>query len=53
MSFNEIISMGGYGAYVWPAYGITLFVFGINFILSFLEKRRVKKMINHYLNQLS
>jgi heme exporter protein CcmD len=27
---SEILSMGGQGAYVWPAYGITLVVIVIN-----------------------
>jgi len=27
---NEILSMGGHGAYVWPAYGITLAVIVFN-----------------------
>ncbi len=27
---NEILSMGGEGAYVWPAYGITLAVIIFN-----------------------
>jgi heme exporter protein D len=25
-SWGEFISMGGYAAYVWPAYGLALFV---------------------------
>ena len=27
---NEILHMGGHGAYVWPAYGITLLVIVFN-----------------------
>ena len=27
---NEMLSMGGHGAYVWPAYGITLAVIVFN-----------------------
>lgn len=27
---SEILNMGGHGAYVWPAYGITLAVIVIN-----------------------
>ena len=27
---NEILNMGGHGAYVWPAYGITLVVIVFN-----------------------
>ncbi len=44
-----MLSMGGYGIYLWPAYGITLAVFSINFISAILEKRRVKNIIKNYL----
>lgn len=46
MNFNEIFLMGGYGAYVWSAYGITLAVFAINIFLSFNEKKKIKKIIH-------
>jgi heme exporter protein CcmD len=26
----SILDMGGYGAYVWPAYAVTLLVLGLN-----------------------
>jgi heme exporter protein D len=26
-SFSNFLSMGGYGAYVWPAYGLTAIAF--------------------------
>jgi heme exporter protein D len=26
-SFSDFLSMGGYGAYVWPAYGLTAIAF--------------------------
>ncbi|PPR09206.1 MAG: hypothetical protein CFH41_02723 [Alphaproteobacteria bacterium MarineAlpha11_Bin1] len=26
---NEFLNMGGYGAYVWPAWGIAVFFLGI------------------------
>lgn len=48
MHINHIISMGGYGAYVWPAYCITLSVFGINLLATFFEKRRVKHFVKSY-----
>ena len=33
MSWSEFISMGGYGAYVWSAYGFAIFVLVINVII--------------------
>lgn len=44
------MSMGGYGMYVWSAYGITLMVFAIHLVLTLKEKRRVKKFIKDYLD---
>lgn len=49
MQINQLLSMGGYGAYVWTAYGVTLFVFGINIIISIKEKYKVTKIIQQYL----
>lgn len=48
MSLDQFIHMGGYGVYVWTTYGITLFVFGLNLSLVFLEKRAIKKMAKQY-----
>jgi heme exporter protein D len=45
------INMGGYGAYVWTAYGITLLAFGMNLFLSLREKRQVRKILQRYLLQ--
>ena len=33
MNVAHLVEMGGYGWYVWPAYAITLLVFGLNFFL--------------------
>jgi heme exporter protein CcmD len=49
MDIHEILNMGGYGFYVWPAYLITLFIFFINIVFIFIEKRHVKKILSkHY-----
>lgn len=53
MHLNEIISMGGYGLYVWTAYSITLLVFGMNLFTAIREKKRVKKTLRHYFSQTS
>lgn len=49
MNLNDIISMHGYGMYVWPAYFITLFIFGINLFSTLTEKQQTKKRIKQYL----
>jgi heme exporter protein CcmD len=46
---NSVLAMGGYGLYVWTAYGITLVVFGMNLLISFRENSRIKKMIRQQL----
>lgn len=38
-SWHEFITMGGYGVYVWPAYGITLLVMAVNAILPARRQR--------------
>ena len=52
MNFNQVFDMGGYGIYIWTTYSITLLVFALNLLFSFQEKRRVKKIIQHYLKSL-
>ncbi|MFI8479381.1 heme exporter protein CcmD [Pseudomonas sp. NPDC078700] len=39
-SLSDFIAMGGHGAYVWSAYGITLAVLGLNIALPIFAKRR-------------
>jgi heme exporter protein CcmD len=41
----HMINMGGYGGYVWTAYGFTLLVFGINIFSSLRERKHIKKII--------
>lgn len=51
MNINHLVNMGGYGCYVWPAYFITLCVFGFNFFLFFREKKQIKKILQRLLRQ--
>lgn len=48
---SSFFNMGGFGIYVWPAYGITLAVFALNIGLALLEKRKIKKIISEYVKQ--
>lgn len=39
-SLLSFLSMGGYGAYVWPSYGLALLVMGGLFLLAQQDLRR-------------
>ena len=39
MTLTEFINMGGYGTYVWSAYGITCLVLIINIVQPVLRER--------------
>lgn len=39
-SVSGIVHMGGYGGYVWPAYGISVVVLALVLVLSLLAARR-------------
>jgi len=47
MNLAQLLSMGGYGLYVWPAYCITLGVFGLNWWLFSREKKHIQKIIRY------
>lgn len=41
-SLNEFLTMGGYGAYVWPAYGLAAIVVLVNVLLPLKRLRRLQ-----------
>ena len=41
MTFSEFIHMGGYGFYVWNAYGAVALLFLFNTLLPILRHRRL------------
>ena len=41
----DLLDMGKYGGYVWPAYGLALFILIINAILPMLRERRLREQI--------
>lgn len=53
MNVHHLFDMGGYGLFVWPAYCITLLVFGINLVLCSHEKKTFKKIIQSEINKSS
>jgi len=40
-SFDEFLAMGGYGIYVWPAYGIATVVLLLNVVLPCLQRKQL------------
>lgn len=48
MSLQAIASMGGYGAYIWPAYGLAAVILGgmtLNAVLRYRSaKRRLQRL---------
>lgn len=42
---STLMNMGGYGIYIWPAYGITLLVFSINLLITLNERHQIKKLL--------
>jgi heme exporter protein D len=50
-SWHEFITMGGYAAYVWSAYGIALIVMLANAIWPGRQQRRLVKEIRNRINR--
>ena len=42
---SEILSMGGYGIYVWPSYAIVAIVLYGNVVLAKMHRKRVVREI--------
>jgi heme exporter protein D len=40
MSMQEFFAMGGYAAYIWPAYGLTLIVLLANIIIPVVQRKQ-------------
>ena len=41
-SWTEFLTMGGYGAYVWPAYSLAAVVVMVNIVLPLKRLRQLK-----------
>lgn len=48
MQIEHMLEMGGYGRYIWSAYGITLAVFAWNIAAIFITRRNTKKILKEY-----
>jgi heme exporter protein D len=42
-SFQQFLHMGGYAAYVWPAYAVTFTVLIINIVIPCLRTRNLRR----------
>ena len=43
----DFFSMGGYGSYVWSAWGLTVVVMTINLILPLRKHRQLRKQMQN------
>ena len=46
MTLSDFLHMGGYAAFVWPAYLITTVILIANFFLPVMRHRRLKKLLS-------
>ena len=46
MTFQSWLAMGGYAAYVWPAYALALVLLGGAALLSIRDYRRAKRQLD-------
>ncbi|MEC9328905.1 MAG: heme exporter protein CcmD [Pseudomonadota bacterium] len=47
MSVTEFLDMGGYAAFVWPAYGIVAVALLLNLILPLKRHQRLRLELGH------
>ena len=49
MSWSEFISMGGYGVYVWSAYGFAIVILVINVIIPMRRRSVVLRALRQFI----
>ena len=49
MSWSEFISMGGYGVYVWSAYGFAIIILVINVIIPMRRQSVVLRALRQFI----
>ncbi len=49
MSWSEFISMGGYGIYVWSAYGFAIVILVINVIIPMRRRSVVLRALRQFI----
>lgn len=45
MNLHEFLTMGGYAAYVWPAFGIAAVLMGMQWVLAKQEQKKIYRKI--------
>ncbi|MDD4913553.1 MAG: heme exporter protein CcmD [Methylococcales bacterium] len=46
MTLRIFLEMGGYGFYVWTAYGVTLLVLLLNILLPVVQRRQLLRQLS-------
>ena len=49
MSWSEFMSMGGYGVYVWSAYGFAIIILVINVIIPMRRRSVVLRALRQFI----
>ena len=49
---TEFFYMGGYGSYVWSAYGLSLVVLAVNVIVAHRRNRIVRREVREYASKV-
>lgn len=49
MSWSEFVSMGGYGVYVWSAYGFAIVILVINVIIPMRRRSVVLRALRRFM----
>ena len=52
-SFDQFIHMGGYGAYVWSAYGITAVAMLLSVLLPLRQHKKMRRQLKRQLTRQS
>ncbi|MBY0377706.1 MAG: heme exporter protein CcmD [Gammaproteobacteria bacterium] len=48
MSFHEFYTMGGYAAYVWPAFAVAAVTLGLQWLLAQRYQQKIHRKIKEY-----
>lgn len=46
MNWSEFFAMGGYGLYVWSAYGVTVVVLALNVLLPWRKRKALLQALH-------
>lgn len=49
--FLSLFAMGGYGSYVWPAYGLVFAMVVINILTIKRQRKQAKKTLQQWLRE--